>query len=100
MRVGVRPWWPLVGLTAALWAIWMATGFHFNGHGMTGFSISAELFNETAKTLWALAYLVPLLVQEQEGRPRPLGQGRKRRRRIGSGRYLLGARHTARGPRG
>jgi hypothetical protein len=48
----------------------MATGFHLNGHQHGLFSLhtriphldgTAEFFNVAAKTLWALAYLVPLL---------------------------------------
>lgn len=58
---GVRPSLPLMMLTGVAWAVWLASGFHVNGHTATGFSGSAEAMNEIAKTLWGLAYLVPLL---------------------------------------
>jgi len=32
-----------------------------NEHGLVGLDPTAEALNELAKTLWALAYLVPLL---------------------------------------
>lgn len=47
--------------SSLVWAVWIATGFHVNGHTMTGLDPSAEALNEGAKTLWALAYLVPLM---------------------------------------
>lgn len=56
-----RPDWRLVLVTAAVWAAWVATGFHWNGHTMAGFDPGAEAWNEGAKSLWALAYLVPLV---------------------------------------
>jgi hypothetical protein len=59
-RVGVRPSLPLLGLTGLIWAIWLLTGFHVNEHNMVGFDPVAEGLNETAKTLWAVAYLLPL----------------------------------------
>lgn len=52
---------PILGAALALWGIWLLTGFHVNGHSMVGFDPTAEALNEGAKTLWALAYLVPLL---------------------------------------
>ena len=59
-RRGVRPNWWLLGGAGVLWAIWMATGFHANGHTMADFDPLAEALNEGAKTLWAVAYLLPL----------------------------------------
>lgn len=50
----------LMGLVAVAWGVWAATGFHVNSPDMVGFSPYAEALNEGAKTLWALAYLVPL----------------------------------------
>jgi hypothetical protein len=50
----------LMALVAVVWVVWFATGFHVNSHGMAGFEPSAEALNEGAKTLWALAYLIPL----------------------------------------
>ena len=65
-RKGARP--SLIWLAAALavFAAWVATGFHVNGHDMVGFNSLAEALNEGAKTLWALAYLVPLLADRAE----------------------------------
>jgi xanthosine utilization system XapX-like protein len=60
VRIGVRPSLPLLGLTALFWGIWLLTGFHVNEHDMVGFDPVAEALNETAKTLWAAAYLLPL----------------------------------------
>jgi len=57
---GIRPN-PWVSAAALLvFVIWIASGFHVNGHTMTGFSPAAEALNEGAKTLWAAAWLVPL----------------------------------------
>jgi|SRR5579862_533699 len=58
---GIRPSWPLMLASGVCWAIWLATGFHINGHTMVDFSPTAEALNEAAKTLWAFAYLVPLI---------------------------------------
>jgi hypothetical protein len=69
-RSGVRPDLSLLFLAFAFFAAWVATGFHLNGHqhGMfslhtriAGFDPTAELLNDVSKTLWAAAYLVPLL---------------------------------------
>ena len=61
-RRGIRPSIPILGAVAVLWVVWIATGFHVNtSHTMGGFDPAAEAINEGAKTLWALAYLVPLL---------------------------------------
>lgn len=57
----VRPWWPMAVLFAVLWVVWIAFGFHANGHETTDvFNLRDEIINESAKTAWALAYLVPL----------------------------------------
>lgn len=58
-RCGVRPNLWLLGIAACVWVAWVATGFHVNRHTMVGFDPTAEALNEGAKTLWALAYLVP-----------------------------------------
>lgn len=60
-----RPSLPIMAGVIVLWAIWVATGFHVNGHSMVGFDPTAEAINEAAKTLWALAYLIPLLRDPQ-----------------------------------
>jgi hypothetical protein len=60
-RKGVAPSPLLLAATLAVWGAWLATGFHVNEHTMVHFQPGAEAFNEAAKTLWALAYLVPFL---------------------------------------
>lgn len=58
---GIRPD-PVAAVVALIvFVVWVALGFHVNRHTMTGFSPGAEALNEAAKTLWAVAYLVPLL---------------------------------------
>ena len=69
-RGKVKPdWWYLAAALVVV-AVWMATGFHLNGHQHGMFSLhtriphfdaTAEFLNETAKTLWALGYFLPLL---------------------------------------
>jgi hypothetical protein len=57
---GVYPSWPIVVVVAVVWIVWVAMGLpaslpsHFNA--------TAEVLNELAKTLWAVAYLIPLLL--------------------------------------
>lgn len=58
-RAGVHPDLRLLGVAFLVFAVWVATGFHVNGHSMVGFDPAAEALNEAAKTLWAVAYLVP-----------------------------------------
>ena len=70
-RDRVHPDVRLLAVALVPMAVWLGTGFHLNGHtgyGMfalhpqiTGFDATAEALNELAKTLWALAYLAPLL---------------------------------------
>lgn len=60
-RHGARPAFPLFAAALGIWAIWIATGFHVNGHTMVGLDPGAEALNEGSKTLWALAYLLPLM---------------------------------------
>jgi hypothetical protein len=76
-RKGIAPSPLLMAATLALWAAWLATGFHVNQHTMVGFQPGAEAFNEGAKTLWGAAYLVPFLLAARRSRapsrsPRPL----------------------------
>src|SRR2546421_194101 len=59
-----NPW--LAVLCAAVWVIWIATGFHVNPSPLsdgssTNFMNSAELFNEATKTALGLAFLVGAL---------------------------------------
>lgn len=65
-RQGIRPNVRLLAATAAVWVIWVAIGFPSNGHTMVGFDPTAEALNEAAKTLLALAYLVPLLMRRSD----------------------------------
>jgi len=67
---GARPSWPLLTAALLVWGLWIATGFHVNAHTMADFDPASEVLNELAKTLWAAAYLVPLLAV------RPLRLGR------------------------
>ena len=48
-----------MGAVAVVWIIWVAMGLPVSR--ATAFSPTAEALNELAKTLWAVAYLVPLL---------------------------------------
>lgn len=61
VRGGWRPRYGLLMGAAACWMIWTVTGFHVNQHTMVDFSPVAEVLNEVSKTLWAAAYLLPLL---------------------------------------
>ena len=61
-RFTVRPSLPLIGLSLLIGAGWLATGFHVNGYDHLGdFNALGEAFNEGAKTVWGLAYLIPLI---------------------------------------
>jgi hypothetical protein len=59
-RRGIVPSPVLIGVVAGIWVVWIAEGFHIDGHTMANFDPTAEALNEGVKTLWALAYLVPL----------------------------------------
>ena len=58
--LGARPDPVLLGLAAVVFVVWLATGFHVNT-SPSAINPAGEALNEGAKTLWALAYLVPLL---------------------------------------
>jgi hypothetical protein len=69
-RKGVRVHPGFLAVGVLLMVVWVATGFHLNGHqhGMfslhtriVGFDPTAEFLNEASKTAWALAYLWPFL---------------------------------------
>src|SRR5437763_74137 len=69
-RRGVRVHYGFLAVGVLFMVVWVATGFHLNGHqhGMfslhtriAGFDSTAEFLNEASKTAWALAYLWPLL---------------------------------------
>lgn len=59
-RKGLRPSLGVAALFAVLWVVWVATGFHANVRTGIGFDPTTEALNEGTKTLWALAYLLPL----------------------------------------
>lgn len=63
-----RPSFVLLAIVGAIWAAWVAVGFPVNQHGAASISPLGEAFNETAKTLWALAYLVPLWLEGESAR--------------------------------
>jgi hypothetical protein len=79
---GVRPSLPLMTLSGIAWAVWLASGFHVNGHTASGFNGSAEIMNEAAKILWGLAYLVPLL-------PKGSGEDALAKRRMSRRRAMI-----------
>jgi hypothetical protein len=58
---GVRPNMILMVAVAAVWIAWLATGFHSNYHSLAHLNVTGEVLNEVAKTLWGLAYFLPLL---------------------------------------
>ena len=60
-RRGYPPSWPLLAAAAIVWIVWLATGFHVNGHSLVDFSVPAEVWNELSKMLWAAAYFVPFV---------------------------------------
>jgi hypothetical protein len=57
----------VLGLALLAFVVWIATGFHVNTDTVI-VSPTGEALNDTAKTLWALAYLLPLL---HARRPQP-----------------------------
>lgn len=59
-RRAVRPSPAVAVLVVVSWVAWMAFGFRANETDTHAFSVLDEVLNVTAKTLWALAYLVPL----------------------------------------
>jgi len=67
-RKGIAPSPLLLAATLAVWAAWLAAGFHVNHHDTVPFQPGAEAFNEGAKTLWGAAYFVPLLLGRPKGR--------------------------------
>lgn len=77
-RYKVVPWRPMVLVTAAVWVLWIVTGFHANQHETPDrFSVWTEVLNESAKTVWALAYLTGLSVPRACRRGRRRSQGRE-----------------------
>jgi hypothetical protein len=60
-RARILPAWRVMTVVAAVWIAWVAIGFPANAATLAGFNPMAEVLNEAAKTLWALAYLWPLV---------------------------------------
>jgi hypothetical protein len=69
-RKGVRVHYGFLAVGVLFMIVWIASGFHLNGHQHGMFSLhtriadfdpTAEFLNEASKTAWALAYLWPLL---------------------------------------
>lgn len=65
---GILPDRRLLLATAVVWVLWILFGFNSNSPSIAGtpgfpkdFSVSGEIFNESTKTLLALAYLVGAL---------------------------------------
>lgn len=82
-RRGVRPSVTFMVATAAVWVAWLAIGYPANEPTLVGLNVPAEVLNEAAKTLWAVAYLVPLLRNDLDSvfvgvdrRAGPVGAGR------------------------
>ena len=71
LRFWNRPSWRLMVVVAIIWAAWVATGFHVNQHHTAGLNPLAEVFNESTKTLWAVAYLWPLWLLSRHRKRRP-----------------------------
>jgi hypothetical protein len=74
-RRKVTPDWRYLAAALGVVVLWMATGFHLNGHQHGMFSLhtrihdfdaTAEGLNVVAKTLWALAYFMPVLRRTRE----------------------------------
>jgi hypothetical protein len=72
LRFWSRPSWRLMAVVAAIWVVWVATGFHVNEHHTAGLNPLAEVFNESMKTLWAVAYLLPLWLLARRRPRRPV----------------------------
>jgi len=53
--------WRFALVAVALYAVWLATGFHVNLHEGGPFDPLAEALNEGSKTAWGLALLIPLI---------------------------------------
>ena len=68
---GVRVDWRWVALTAGLWGLWVATGWHYNLITSPHVDWLGEALNESAKTAWGLAYLWPML---RRRRPAPVSK--------------------------
>lgn len=75
-RNDIRPARNYALATGAVWVVWLAVGVPVNQHTLTNFSWTAEILNVSAKTLWALAYLIPLLTSSRRSSRLPIGSMR------------------------
>ena len=66
--LGARPNLYVLALALLVFVAWLATGFHVNT-GTEIVSVTGEALNDASKALWALAYIVPLLVLDRSARP-------------------------------
>lgn len=57
--MGARANLLMLGLALLVFGVWIATGFHVNADDVV-VSPTGEALNDGAKTLWALAFLLPL----------------------------------------
>lgn len=84
-RRGVRPDSMIMVAAAVAFTAWVVTGFHANDPSLAHLNVTGEVLNEAAKTLWAVAYLVPVWRRENAAPPRrvrrhsPVGAGRAAR---------------------
>ena len=80
-RAGLRPWWPALVAAGLLYLVWLLDGFHSNPDVPFAHIVSWrwELENVGAKTLFGLAYLVPVLRSSDDPQgSEPRGSGLKR----------------------
>ena len=80
-RARVRPS-PLLVLVVPFWVAWIAIGYHTNLHTLQGLDPLTEALNESAKTVWALAYLVPFFVATEDVRREAQSAARAERSRV------------------
>jgi hypothetical protein len=55
--------------TVFAFVVWLAIGFPWNSHSGIGFRWDVEILNETVKTMWAFAFLIPLWAGTRKARP-------------------------------
>lgn len=72
---GILPAWKFMVAAGIVWIVWVAIGFPANAASLAGFNPAAEALNEAAKTLWACAYLWPLVATRRVGLRTSFGRG-------------------------
>lgn len=75
--------WRWLGVTAVLWAIWVATGFHYNMQTDRSIDWGSEIVNEAAKTAWGLAYLWPFIRPKRVSKADAIGEAQAAVPRVG-----------------